>query len=156
MKLALLLLLALPLCAQQGSIDVLAVAKLAAHPKTTYRSIKTHPLAMLTGSLTLGAVNGLDYITTELGPGQHPNQFCEQIITTSVPCQLDKRKFDWLKGSIAIFDAVQWIPVFAFPDWKYQQDYQAVMVIADGALSVPMIKAVSGNLSALRKTGYLP
>lgn len=161
MKLALLsIFLALPLCAQTiGTPDAIGAAKalyrLPAHPKLSFRSIKQHPLAMMSASLTLGFANGADYATTELGPGKHPTQFCELIVTTNIPCQLDKRKFDWLKGSIAIFDAAQWAPVLFAPRWKYQQEYQATIVLIDGGLSVPMLKAVAGNVSALQSKGYL-
>lgn len=153
--------LALPLCAQTiGTPDAIGAAKalyrLPAHPKLSFRAIKQHPLAMMSASLTLGFANGADYATTELGPGRHPSQFCEQVITTNVPCQLNQPVFKQLKFWIAVFDAAQWAPVIFAPNWKHQQAYQATMVLIDGGLAVPMLKAVAGNVSALQSKGYLP
>lgn len=158
----LLALLALPIGAQNvtiGTTDAVGAAKalyrLPTHPKQSFAAIKQHPLAMLSASLTLGLANGADYATTELGPGRHPAQFCEQVFTTNQPCQLNQPVFKQVKFWIAVFDAAQWAPVIFAPHWKYQQAYQATVVIVDGGLAIPMLKAVGGNVSALSSKGYL-
>lgn len=161
-KALILLALAIPLCAQNltiGTTDVVGAAKalyrLPTHPKLSFVALKQHPLAMMNASLSLGLTNGLDYATTELGPGRHPAQFCEQVFTTSQPCQLNQPVFKQVKFWIAVFDAAQWAPVVFAPHWQHLDAYEATVTLIDGGLAIPMAKAVAGNLAALQGKGYL-
>lgn len=131
-----------------ASLGVTLPTRIIAHPIAAYHETRTGRLSMLAATVTLEAVNGIDYATTRRGAFPGTGGCENNPLLVSAPCQINVARFTGLKLVVGAFGVAQWIPVWTgFGGERY---VRAVKYL-DMAGSLPLALAGVNNIRQLTK-----